>query len=62
MEEEVIELRAIVTTITGRLQELEQLVLTFRQAQLIMLAGSDKFLKKERTVEPKHRNERKPTL
>lgn len=57
MEKEVAELRAIIVGMTTRLQELEAMILTFRQAQLIMLGGSDTFLKRERTVAPKRHGE-----
>lgn len=50
-----IDLLTRVNFLSSRVQELEKLLLTFRQAQLIMLGGSEDFLNMQRTVTPKHR-------
>jgi len=50
-----IDLLTRVNFLSSRVQELEKLLLTFRQAQLIMLGGSEDFLQMPRTVTPKHR-------
>lgn len=55
MDQEVKELRKIVDDMAIRLKELEKLLLTYRQASIIMVAGSEKYLGLERSREPKHK-------
>ena len=52
--EQIASLLALMEQQIVRLDRLERLVLTFRQAHIIMLAGSEDYLGMERSLKPRH--------
>jgi hypothetical protein len=50
-----VELRALVGKLAAKVERLEKLLLTFRQANLIMVAGVEENLGMERSKQPKHK-------